>query len=157
MHNYPAEGLKPVPAKTFTATCSTAISATATEVWNALTDPKLIKQYLFGTDVITDWQVGSPILYRGVWQGQPYEDKGRVMDVEPERRLITTFWSSLSGLTDSPENYYDVTYDLTPDGDGTKLTVTQGNIVDENDRKHAEDNWNEVLKAIKALLESRTA
>ena len=41
------------------------------EVWEALTSPQMIQQYLFGTQVTTDWQVGSPITYRGVWQGKP--------------------------------------------------------------------------------------
>lgn len=58
------------------------INASSSRVWEALTDPKLIKQYLFGTEVSTDWKVGSPITYRGVWNGREYEDKGRIIKAE---------------------------------------------------------------------------
>ncbi len=69
--------------KKFTAKASTTIHAPASNVWDAITKPELIKQYMFGTDVITDWKVGHPIIYRGEWQGKPFEDKGKVLKVEP--------------------------------------------------------------------------
>ncbi len=96
-------------------------------MWDALTQPDLIKQYLFGTEVTTDWKVGSPITYRGVWQGKPYEDKGKVLEVEPGRRIVSTFWSSLSGVPDQPEYYKTVQYELSIQGSAMRLTVTQDN------------------------------
>ena len=63
-----------VKSKGFAAAASVTIAATAERVWDALTNPSLIKQYLFGTDAISDWKPGSPITYRGVWEGKPYED-----------------------------------------------------------------------------------
>ena len=89
----------------FLAEAATIINAPASKVWEALTKPNLIKQYLYGTEVTTDWQVGSPITYRGEWEVKTYEDKGKILQVEPERLLVSTFWSSLAGLPDSPENY----------------------------------------------------
>ena len=56
------------------AIATITINASTSKVWDALTKPELIKQYLFGTEVATDWQVGSPIRYRGVWEGKTYED-----------------------------------------------------------------------------------
>jgi uncharacterized protein YndB with AHSA1/START domain len=56
--------------KTHIATATTAINAPTSKVWDALTKPDLIKQYLFGTKVTTDWHVGSPITYKGIWQGK---------------------------------------------------------------------------------------
>ena len=52
-------------SKTYVAKAAITINAPASKVWDALTNPDLIKQYLFGTEVTTDWQVGSPITYRG--------------------------------------------------------------------------------------------
>ena len=49
------------------AKATITINAPGSKVWEALTNPDLIKQYLFGTKVITDWQVGSPIIYEGQW------------------------------------------------------------------------------------------
>ena len=135
------------------ARAAISINAPAPKVWEALTKPELIKQYLFGTDVTTDWQVGSPIRYRGVWQGKPYEDKGVVVQFEPGKLIVSTFWSSLEGLPDTPENYKTVRYELASEGQGTKLTIVQDNNASEEDARHIEGNWTMVLEGVKKLVE----
>ena len=137
----------------YTAKATSTINASVSKVWDALTKPELIKQYLFGTEVNTDWQVGSPITYRGVWEGKPYEDKGKVLEIEPRKRLVSTFWSALAGLPDTPENYKTVRYELAPEGDRTKLTITQDNNATQEEATEAEKNWRMVLDGIKKLLE----
>lgn len=139
--------------KKFTAKVTININAPASKVWDALTKPELIKQYLFGTQVTTDWQVGSPITYTGVWEGKTYEDKGKVVQVEPGRLLVSTFWSSLAGLPDLPENYQTVGYELSTEGNGTKLTLTQDNNNTQEEASHSEQNWTMVLEGMKKLLE----
>ncbi|HXW98149.1 MAG TPA: SRPBCC domain-containing protein [Methanomicrobiales archaeon] len=139
--------------KGFVASQSVLIRASPARVWEALTDPALVRQYLFGTEVESDWIVGSPIRYRGVWQGRAYEDKGEVLEVVPERLLDTSYWSGMSGLPDIPENYKNVRYELVPEGDGTRLTVTQDNNATEEERDHSEGNWRIVLGMLKAVLE----
>jgi uncharacterized protein YndB with AHSA1/START domain len=141
----------------YVAKATILIDAPKLKVWEALTKPELIKQYLFGTDVTTDWKVGSPVTYKGIWEGKAYEDKGKVLQVEPEKLLVSTFWSSLSGIPDRPENYQTVRYELTPEGDGTRLTITQDNNKSEEDANHSAQNWNIVLEGMKALLEDRSA
>lgn len=76
--------------KKFVATARTTIHAPALKVWEAITKPELIKQYLFDTDVINDWQVGRPITYKGEWQGKPFEDKGKILQMEPGKSLGRT-------------------------------------------------------------------
>jgi uncharacterized protein YndB with AHSA1/START domain len=132
---------------------SVLIKAPLEKVWKALTDPDLIRQYLFGTEAISDWNKGSPVRYRGVWQGRSYEDKGMVLRAVPGKLLETTFWSSLSGLADAPENYKKVTYELTPQDGGTVLTVTQDNNATEEERSHSEKNWRTVLEGLKRVVE----
>lgn len=63
----------------FMSEATTTINAPASKVWEALIDPDLIKQYLYGTEVTSDWKVGSPITYKGEWQGKAYEDKGQIL------------------------------------------------------------------------------
>ena len=140
--------------ETQTAKATITINVPTSKVWEALTKPEWIKQYLFGTEVTTDWQVGSPIRYRGVWQGKPYEDKGKVLQLESGKLLVSTFWSSLSGLPDIPENYKTVRYELSSEDGGTSLTVTQDNNSSEEEVRHSEENWTKVLNGIKRLLES---
>ena len=139
--------------KQFVAKVEVDIHAPARRVWEALTKPELIKQFLFGTEVTTDWKVGSPITYKGEWQGKAYQDKGKVLQIEPEKLLVTTFWSSLSGLPDLPNNYKTVTYRLSAKGDVTTLTLIQDNNETQEAADHSTENWNMVLGKLKALLE----
>jgi len=130
------------------------INAPAARVWKALTDPAEVKQYLFGTNmIVSEWKVGGAILYKGVWQGKEYTDKGIILKYEPEKLLATTYWSGLSGKADIPENYQIVNYILSAAAGGTKLTITQENIATEESKKHSEANWGRVLSGIKKLIE----
>lgn len=143
---------QPVSEK-FQGQITVAIKAVPSAVWKALTDPEMIQQYLFGTQVTTDWKVGSPITYRGVWQGKAYEDKGTIVEIVPGKSLVSTYWSGMSGKADLPENYMKVAYTLEPTPEGTQLTLTQGNIPTEKERDHSLQNWGMVLNALKKLLE----
>ena len=140
--------------KKFTAKATTTIDAPVSKVWQALVNPEIIKQYLFNTDVISDWKVGSPIIYRGEWEGKPFEDKGKILEIEPEKILKSTHWSPLSGVPDSPENYHTVTYTLSDLGDDTEVTITQDNNASEEEKAHSEKNWETVLNGMKKLLEA---
>jgi uncharacterized protein YndB with AHSA1/START domain len=139
--------------KTFLAKATIDIKASVSQVWDALTKPDLIKQYLFGTEVTTDWKVGSSIIYKGIWEGKAYEDKGKVLQVELGKLLFSTFWSSLSGTPDVPENYQTVCYELSPEGKGTRLTLTQDNNRSQEEASHSEQNWKMVLEGLRKLLE----
>jgi uncharacterized protein YndB with AHSA1/START domain len=136
------------------AKASTTINAPASKVWEALTKPQLIKQYMFGSDVVTDWKVGSPIIYKGEWQGKPYEDKGMVLQVEPGKKLVSTHWSPLSGVPDSPENYHTLTYALSEHNGHTDVTLTQDNNASEGEKAESEQNWNMMLAGLKKVAES---
>ncbi len=136
------------------ARASITVAASPAKVWAALTTPSIIKKYFFGADIVTDWKVGSPILYRGEWQGRPYEDKGTILRFEPEKLLVSTHWSPLSGVADAPENYHTVTYALTPQGKATQVTLSQDNNASEEERSHSEQNWIAVLEGLKKVVES---
>lgn len=139
----------------YLAKSSIKIAAPPGKVWEALTKPELIKQYLFGTDVTTDWKVGSPITYKGEWQGKSYEDKGKVLRNEPGRLLESTFWSSLSGVPDLPENYQTVRYEISSEDGGSRVTITQDNNDSPESASHSEQNWQMVLEGMKKLLENK--
>ena len=138
---------------TYVAKAETTINAPVSKVWQALINPEMIKQYMFGTEVISDWKVGSPIIYRGEWQGKTFEDKGKILKVEPERTLVSTHWSPLSGTPDTPENYHTVTYSLSGDGKSTMVTIKQDNNASEEERQDSEKNWKMMLDGLKKLLE----
>lgn len=132
---------------------STQITAPVSKVWEALIKPEIIKKYFFGTNTTTDWKVGSPITFKGEWDGKSYEDKGTILKVEPNKLLSYNYWSSMSGIEDLPENYVVITYELVDEGGKTNLSITQENIPSEEMRDHSEENWKKVLDSLKALLE----
>ena len=134
---------------------SVGIHAPTSKVWEALTNPELIKVYFFGTTCITDWKKGSSILYKGKWEGKPYEDKGNILDIENEKFILYNYWSSFSGTEDIPENYAEIKYELTPDKDGTLLTVTQRGFKTEEALRHSESNWVHVLDGVRQLVEQQ--
>jgi uncharacterized protein YndB with AHSA1/START domain len=129
------------------------INAPVSKVWQALTDPAMIKEYLFGTNTVSDWKKGSSITYSGEWEGKQYEDKGKIIDIVPEKLLHTTYFSGMSGKEDKPENYANVIYEVTPQNGSTMVTITQDNIEDEKGVEHMKKNWGMVLDGMKKLLE----
>ena len=135
------------------AKATTTINASASRVWEAIINPKLIKQYLFGAEVISDWKEGSPISYKGIYEGKTYEDKGSVLKVEPEKLLLITHWSPLSGSPDSPENYHKVRYEVDAKNGSTQLTITQDNNSSEEEQDQNAKFWKMVLDGMKKLLE----
>ena len=135
------------------ANVSTTIDAPSADVWQALVTPAAIKEYMFGTTVTSDWVVGSPIVWKGEWQGRAYEDKGIILQVVPERVLEYSHFSPLAGVPDVPESYHIVTLELSPDGERTRVTLSQDNNPTEQAREHSEKNWGMMLTALKQFLE----
>lgn len=140
-------------ADKLTAKASININVPVSKVWKALTDPAIIKEYLFGTNTKSDWQKGSTITYSGEWEGKSYEDKGVIIDIVPEKLLHTTYYSGMSGKEDKPENYANVIYKVSPDDGHSQVTITQDNIEDEKQQQHMVENWGKVLEGMKKLLE----
>jgi uncharacterized protein YndB with AHSA1/START domain len=129
------------------------INATTSEVWNTLTNPELIKEWLFGTKVISDWKVGTSILFTGNWQGTDYADKGTILKFEIEKIFQYSYWSGFSGLPYMPENYSVITFLLTPNDTATILTLTQSNFATETAYEHSNKNWDATLERMKKIIE----
>ena len=139
----------------YLATAETEISASPAQVWAALTDPALIRRYMFGTLVETDWQPGSPILWKGEYEGHAYEDKGEIVEIEPQRRLKVTHFSPLSGQDDVPENYHTLLYELTvtDSGDTTRVSLSQDKNASADEAGRAKGNWEMMLRGLKEVVE----
>jgi uncharacterized protein YndB with AHSA1/START domain len=136
------------------ANATIEVDASPGEVWTALTDPGQIEKYMFGSQVVTDWQPGSPIVWKGEYEGKKYEDKGEIVEIEPERRLKVTHFSPLSGQEDIPENYHTVLYDLEKNGKRTRVSLTQDNNSSEEAAEHSRANWEKMLAGLKEVVEA---
>jgi len=138
----------------FIARAEVRIYTSRSRVWDALVNPTIIRCYMFGADVISDWKEGSSIVWKGVWEGKPYEDKGIILRLEPERILQYSHFSPLSGVADTPENYHMVTIELSDEGEYTRVSLSQDNNPTEQARDHSQKNWEMMLTSLKRLIES---
>jgi uncharacterized protein YndB with AHSA1/START domain len=136
------------------AEASVLVEAPRSRVWQALTDPEIVKQYFLGTTVTTTWREGEPVTFAGEWKGKRYEDKGIVLENRPEDLLRISHYSPLTGLPDVPENYHTVEYRLDEQPDGTQVTITQGNNKSDSEAEESAKLWAIVLGNLKGLLES---
>ena len=130
------------------------VDATPQQAWQVLTDPAQIRRWMVGTEISTDWQVGSPVTWRGEMNGKPYEDKGEVLEADEPRRLSTTHYSPLMGKEDRPENYHTVTYTLEGDDGGpTTVALEQDGNESEEQAEQFSQNWQSMLDAFKGAVE----
>lgn len=138
------------------------IDAPASKVWDALINPEKTKVYMFGCETVSEWKVGSSLLWKGSYEGQDMVFvKGDILAIELEKLLTYTTIDPNSSIDDVSENYLRVTYLLTPENDKTVLTVTQGdyNTVANGEKRYAEaynngEGWNPILVEIKKLVEA---
>jgi uncharacterized protein YndB with AHSA1/START domain len=137
----------------FVATAEAEIDAPPEKVWGALTDPKQIEEYMFGSQVETDWKPGSRIVWRGEYEGKQYEDKGEIVEIEPNRRLKVTHFSPLSGQEDIPENYHTLLYELEERDGSTRVSLSQDNNPSAEAAEHSRANWEKMLVGLKQVVE----
>ncbi|MCU1434900.1 MAG: ATPase [Pseudarthrobacter sp.] len=138
----------------FVATSTVTINTPASRVWEVITDPDAVKEFMFGADLNTDWTVGEPILWRGEWEGKPYEDKGEILEVEPGKKLVHTHFSPLGGEEDKPENYHTLTWTLEDqEGGATRLTLSQDNNATEEAAEHSRGMWDMLVAEVKKIAE----
>ena len=167
--------------KDLAATATTTIDAPASDVWDALVNPEKIKQYMFGTNVVSDFKEGSPITWKGEWKGKPYEDKGVIKRAAPgrvleythnEHRVIVEL-SGSDGTTnvrlrqDTPERVLEfthasgqnpaevhtVTIELSGSDGTTNVRLSQDNNANQKAKQESEKNWSMMLDSMKKLLE----
>jgi uncharacterized protein YndB with AHSA1/START domain len=136
------------------ATAAVTVDASPDRVWQALTDPAIIRKYMFGSTVTSDWTVGSTITYAGEYEGRKYEDHGEILEIRPHELLRSTHFSPLGGQPDIPANYHTLTYTLARLGSGTRLELSQDNNASVAEAEHSTANWKQMLEALKSVVES---
>jgi len=137
----------------FEAVARSEIAASPERVWNAMTEPDQVAQYMMGSRVEIDWKSGSPITWSGEWEGKPYQDKGEVLAAVPGRLLEVTHYSPLTGDEDVPESYHTLRYELCRGGSGTAVTLTQDGCNSEEQAKQFSQNWQGMLDGLKKVAE----
>jgi len=140
---------------------SISINAPVSKVWDVLVNPEQTKKYMFGCEAISDWRIGSSLIWRGLYEGKEMIFvKGNIVECKPGKLLTYTVIDPNSGIADLPENYLDVTYELSEENGITTLTATQGDYSTVGDGanryRHTVEGggWDPILVEIKKLVEA---
>jgi uncharacterized protein YndB with AHSA1/START domain len=130
------------------------IAAPASKVWRALTVPCLVKRWQYGSDLLTTWQPGTPIIFRNEWNGQVFEQKGAVLEFTSGSRLKYSLFFPTPGLQDIPENHFFMTYEVTERGGVTTVVFRQEDPrPSQPGDSSAGEEGTDVLSALKTLVE----
>ncbi len=128
------------------------IRTTPAKLWEAITRPEMTRQYFYGTEVESDWKVGSSIRHLGA-DGRINLD-GQVLEVVPQRRLVTTF-SAVHGPNTANDRPSRITWEIEPRGEVCKLTLIHDDFDGATETyKMVGPGWNPVLSGLKTLLET---
>ena len=130
---------------------TTYIETTPEKLWEALTNSEFTKRYWFGTEVKSDWKVGSPFAL--VTDGKA-TDTGEILEADPPRRLSYTFKHELfEEMRNEPAT--KVVFTIEPHGNIVKLTVTHEGFVEGSKLLGAvSKGWPAILSGLKSLLET---
>lgn len=129
------------------------INARPAAVWDTLINPEKIKEYFTDAETLTDWKIGSEIVFIHIYKQKEFRNKGVILNFIPDHLLRYTYWTAFSNCDDKPENYTTITYDLTEIITGTKLTLTQTNFKNTEWYKSLEIGWDVVLAKMKEISE----
>ena len=127
------------------------IETTPEKLWEALTSAEFSKRYWFGTDVQSDWAVGSSfaLVTDGITS-----DVGEILEADPPQRLSYTFRHILKEET-RKEPPTKVVFDIERHGNLVKLTLTHEGFAEGSWLLGAVSNgWPAILSGLKTLLES---
>ncbi|TGL44620.1 SRPBCC family protein [Leptospira perdikensis] len=131
------------------------IQSNSERVWEILTTPKYIKEYLYGTEAISEWREGSSLIFKGVWEGTPYEEKGIILTFQPPYTFKYSYFTAFFGLPDLPENYSIIENKLTETDGIVTIHLNQIGFTAEDKVKHSEESWNQCLDIVKEIAERR--
>jgi uncharacterized protein YndB with AHSA1/START domain len=129
------------------------IASTPEKVWEALTRSELTRQFFFGRTVESDWKVGSP--WKLVMPDGRDDVVGEVLEADPPRRLKlswTVVW--VEEMKSLPPTH--VTYDIEQVGGVVRLTMTQANDFEIEERylEGGRQGWPIILSGLKSLVET---
>lgn len=130
----------------------TYIRTTPEKLWRGLIDPEFTRQYWVGTWQESDWTPGAA--WRLMIPDGRLGDSGEIIEIEPHRRLVIK-WRNEFAPDLREEGYSRLTYELEPQGESVKLSLTHR--IDKPDSRLIEglsNGWPHVLSSLKTLLET---
>jgi uncharacterized protein YndB with AHSA1/START domain len=131
------------------------IKAPLQKVWDILTKPEFVKQWQYGSELVTDWKVGSDIRFKTEWEGKTYEQWGKVLDFRQNEIIKYSLFAPRPDLEDKPENYFEMSYVLTIDNEQTKLEIIQEDNRPGAVQEEPQGEENPILQGLKLIAENK--
>jgi uncharacterized protein YndB with AHSA1/START domain len=132
----------------------TYIAAKPAQVWKALTDGELTRQYWKHTNQ-SDWKPGSKWKHVADDGQGTVRIVGRVIEVIPNKRLVLS-WGDPDAAAEATE-HSRVAIDIESIGQMVRLTVTHDDLKDAEMLRKISNGWPRVLSSLKSLLETGQA
>lgn len=130
------------------------LNAPAERVWYVLTQPELVKQWQYGSDLITNWNVGNEIRFRNEWEGQVFEQWGTILEIIPNQKIKYSLFFPRPDLEDKPENYFIMSYILSEENQKTQLEIIQEDNRPGAVQEEPQGEENPILQGLKTIIES---
>ena len=130
----------------------TTIGTGIRDAWALLVDPARLGRLYWDSTVESDFTPGHPIVWKGTWEGRPFEDRGTILQATPPGRLQYSHWSPSMGA-DTEENRNLLTWELAQEGGRVRVTFRHENIATKELKDHSEPMWKMLLDRMKDLLE----
>ena len=153
---------------------TTYVNTTAERLWAALIEPAFTRRYWGGIALVSDWQVGSPVLWQDAPGDEPRDLGQRVLAAEPYHLLSYSWhgfqaehaehfgWSAEELASRLGERRSKVTFQIDPHGTtAVRLTVIHDDFSPDSEMHRAisghldgSGGWPELLASLKTLLET---
>jgi uncharacterized protein YndB with AHSA1/START domain len=130
------------------------INAPAQKVWDSITKPELVKQWQYGSILLTNWEIGSDIRFTTEWEGKIFEQWGKVLEIQPARSIKYSLFAPGRGLEDKPENYFIMSYTLTAGNGQTTLEIIQEDNRPNAVQEEPQGAENPILQSLKKIAEA---
>jgi len=130
----------------------TFIRTTPEKLWEALTDPKFIRQYWFDMTIESGWKKGSP--WKMLRPDGTLSDSGEILEIDPPRRMVI-HWQNQWKPELQAEGPSRCTIELEPRDGAVKLSIVHE--IDCPDSKMivaVSGGWPSILSNLKSLLET---
>jgi len=94
------------------------------------------------------------ISFSSEWEGQIFEQWGKVLSYNPHENLSYSLFAPRPGLEDKPENYLVMHYQLSDEDGQTRLEIIQEDHRANAVQEPPQGEENPVLRQLKILAES---
>lgn len=133
-----------------THTVEIEIQTSRAELWQALTDPQLTRQYWYGALNHSTWKPGARWTSESA-EGELFLD-GEIVEIDPPLRLVHTFHvvHEPEAAAESPST---LTLEISAMGDACVLRATHENVGPAT-MEYITGGWEHILAGLKRMLET---